>query len=95
MLYTSAAGTEPELTAKQVVMLFPTPMFTGKLADLTLCDRLEKTIRELRESGKGQSSPKGASPAYMTPDDLHTHPEMKELVGVIMRESERYWTPMR
>jgi uncharacterized protein (TIGR02466 family) len=87
MLHTSAAGTVPELTGRQVVMLFPTPMFTGKLPDLGLCDRIEKSIREMRKSGIGKSSPKGTSPAYMTPDDLHTHPEMKELVDVIMRES--------
>jgi uncharacterized protein (TIGR02466 family) len=87
MLQTSAAGTAPELTGRQLVMLFPTPMFTGKLPDLSLCGRIEKTIREMRKSGIGKSSPKGTSPAYMTPDDLHTRPEMKELVDVIMRES--------
>src|SRR3984957_6275570 len=87
MLQTSAAATGPDLIGRQLVMLFPTPMFTGKLPDLSLCDRIEKSIRGLRKSGIGKSSPKGTSPAYMTPDDLHTHPEMKELVDVIMQES--------
>jgi uncharacterized protein (TIGR02466 family) len=68
-------------------MLFPTPMFTGMLPDITLCDRVEKIIRKLHRSGQGRSSPPGASLAYMTPDDLHTRPEMKELVDVIVRES--------
>ena len=62
-------------------------MFTGMLPDLSLCDRVEKKIREMRKSGTGRSSPKGASPAFMTADDLDTLPEMKELVDVIMWES--------
>lgn len=76
-----------ELSGRQVMMLFPTPMFTGKLYDLSLCDRLEKLIRQMRASGVGRSSPKGASPSYMTPDNLHTLPEFKELVDVAMAES--------
>lgn len=78
-----------ELSARQVLMLFPTPMFTGKLYDLSLCDRLEKIIRQMRASGIGRSSPKGASPSYMTPDDLHTIPEFKELVDVAIAESAK------
>lgn len=87
MLTTPSAAKAAELKEKQVLLLFPTPMFTGKLPDISLCDRLEKTIRDLRKSGNGNSSPKGASPAYMTTDNLHTMPEMKELVDVIMQES--------
>jgi len=82
---TSAA----ELSDKRTFLLFPTPLFTGKLRDLTLCDRVEKSVRELRATGNGISSPKGASPAYMTTDDLHHRPEMKELVDVIMLETSR------
>jgi uncharacterized protein (TIGR02466 family) len=78
-----------ELSARQVLMLFPTPMFTGKLYDLSLCDRLEQVIREMRTSGIGRSSPKGTSPSYMTPDDLQTRAEFKELVAVAMGESEK------
>ena len=84
---TPPAATAAELTAKQMFMLFPTPMFTGMLPDISLCDRVEKKIRELKKSGQGTSSPEGASLAYMTPDDLYTLPEMKELVDVIMLES--------
>jgi uncharacterized protein (TIGR02466 family) len=57
------------------------------LPDITLCDRVEKKVRALRAAGNGVSSPKGASPAYMTTDDLHHLPEMKELVDVIMSET--------
>ncbi len=76
-----------ELTAKQMFMLFPTPMFTGKLPDIGLCDRIEKKVRELQKSGQGMSSPEGTILAYMTPDDIQHLPEMKELVDVIMWES--------
>jgi uncharacterized protein (TIGR02466 family) len=87
MLYTPRAPRTAELTAKQMFMLFPTPMFTGKLPDIGLCDRIERRLRELRKSGKGVSSPEGAVLAYMTPDDIQTLPEMKELVDVVMWES--------
>jgi uncharacterized protein (TIGR02466 family) len=62
-------------------------MFTGKLPDISACDRIEKKLRELQKSGKGKSSPEGAILAYMTPDNIQTLPEMKELVDVIMLES--------
>ena len=87
MLDTPRASTKAELTTKQMFMLFPTPMFTGKLPDIGLCDRIEKKLRELRKSGKGMSSPEGAVLAYMTPDNIQTLPEMKELVDVVMWES--------
>jgi len=76
-----------QLTAKEMFMLFPSPMFTGKLPDVGLCDRIEKKLRELQKAGKGQSSPDGVVFAYMSPDDLQKLPEMKELVDVIMFES--------
>jgi len=88
MLYTPPpAARAVELTAKQMFMLFPTPMFTGKLPDIGLCNRIEKKLRELQQSGKGTSSREGQILAYMTPDDIHTLPEMKELVDVVMWES--------
>jgi uncharacterized protein (TIGR02466 family) len=87
MLDAASAATAAELTDKRLFLLFPTPMFTGKLPDLSLCDRIEKIVRGLQKSGKGRSAPDGAGLAYMTPDDIHTVPEMKELVDVIMRET--------
>src|SRR5262245_19547057 len=87
---TTASATKPaELTAKQMFMLFPTPMFTGKLPDVGLCDRIEKKLRELQKSGSGYSSPEGQILAYMTPDDIQNLPEVKDLVDVIMLESGR------
>jgi uncharacterized protein (TIGR02466 family) len=87
MLDTPPASMATELTDKQLFLLFPTPMFTGKLPDLSMCDRIEKIVRGLHKSGKGRTAPEGAGLAYMTSDDIHTLPEMKELVDGIMRES--------
>jgi uncharacterized protein (TIGR02466 family) len=87
MLHTPAAGKTVELVGKQLFMLFPTPMFTGLLPDFSLCDRIEKVVRNFQKEGKGRSAPPGAGLAYMTPDDIHTAPEMKELVDIVMRES--------
>jgi uncharacterized protein (TIGR02466 family) len=85
----SPAVKRAELTAKQVFMLFPTPLFTGKLPDISLCDRIETKLRELQKSGKGRSSREGAILAYMTPDNIQTLPGMKELVDMAMFESGR------
>jgi uncharacterized protein (TIGR02466 family) len=76
-----------DLLEKQMVPVFPTLIFTGKLPDLSLCDRVEAAVRVLQKTGKGTSSPERASPAFLTADNLHTLPEMKDLVDVIIRES--------
>jgi len=87
MLDIPRTNTRVELTSKQMFMLFPSPMFTGKVSDVGLCDRVEKKLRDLQKSGKGWPSPEGMILAYMSPDDIQTLPEMKELVDVIMSES--------
>jgi uncharacterized protein (TIGR02466 family) len=87
MLDTPVKSKAAELAAKQMFMLFPTPMFTGKLPDPALCDRIEQRLQEMRKSGKGFSSREGAILAYMTPDNLQTMPEMKALVDIILIES--------
>jgi len=87
MLDVPVAVRRAELTAKQMFRIFPTPMFTGMLSDVRMCDRIERKLRELQRLGQGYPSPGGKILAYMTPDDLQTLPEMKELVDVIMEES--------
>jgi uncharacterized protein (TIGR02466 family) len=84
-----AAATPVELTGKQVFKLFPTPLFTGKLSDIGVCDRIEAVLRKVQKSGKGNFGRKEAMRAYITPDDLQILPEMQELVDLIMRESEQ------
>ena len=80
-----------ELVDKQLFRLFPTPLFSARLSDLTVCDRVEKVLRDLQRSGQGSASPPTAVRlrAYMTPDDLQMLPQMRELVDIIMRESEQ------
>jgi uncharacterized protein (TIGR02466 family) len=87
VLHTPVTASAAKLTTKQLFRLFVTPMFTGVLSDVGICDRVEKRLRELQNSGKGYLAHAGKNPAYMTPDNLHTLPEMKELVEVIMEES--------
>ncbi len=82
----SASPAPAELTGKQVFKLFPTPLFTGMLADITICDRVENNLRELQRTGRGTNAGR-AMRAYMSPDDLQTLPQMAELVDVILRES--------
>ena len=75
-----------ELINKEVQALFPTPIFTGKLSDITACDRIEKSLREMQKSGQGVQH-KFTDFAFLTPDNIHALPEMKELVDLIMKES--------
>src|ERR1700744_3586474 len=88
MMHATFATARPaELNAKQLFRIFPTPMFTGVLSELGICDRIERKLRELQRSGEGYPSPNQDILAYMTPDDLQNLPEMKELVDVIMLEA--------
>ncbi len=76
-----------ELTEKQMLRLFPTAMFTGKLPDITLCDRIERRLRTLQKSGAGTTLRTDGLRAYMTPDNIQDLPEMKDLVELVMAES--------
>ena len=75
-----------ELIEKQSMMLFPTPIFTGKISDITLCDRIENKLREMHKSGHGVPHKFGKS-NFLSSDDIHLLPEMKELVDLVMTES--------
>lgn len=73
------------LNAREMFMLFPTGFFTGVLPDMTLCDRVEKKLRDMQKAGEGQVA-KTYLRSFMTPDNLQTLPEMKELVDIILEE---------
>jgi uncharacterized protein (TIGR02466 family) len=75
-----------ELTQKQMFMLFPTALFMGKISDITACDRIEKSLREMQKASKGYAAKTGQL-AFMTRDDIQTLPEMKEICDLIMKES--------
>jgi uncharacterized protein (TIGR02466 family) len=66
-------------------MLFAAPLFVGHLPDLVVCDLIEQKLRALQETDKG----KWGGWAWMSNDDLHLLPEMKELVDLIMVESTK------
>jgi uncharacterized protein (TIGR02466 family) len=72
-----------ELLGKQLVQLFPTCLFSGKLSDAGACDRAEKKLRELKKSGRGSFD----RTAYVTPDDIWKLDELKAIVGLVMKES--------
>jgi uncharacterized protein (TIGR02466 family) len=72
-----------ELLGKQVVQLFPTCLFSGKLSDIGACDRADKKLRELRKSGCGSFD----RTAYVTPDDIWKLDELKSVVDLIMKEA--------
>jgi len=75
------------LMAREMFMLFPTGFFTGKVPDVTLCDRVEAKLREMQKAGQGYIANTYLR-NYMTPDNLQTLPEMKELVDLILEESK-------
>ena len=72
-----------ELLGKQLIQLFPTCLFTGKISDVGACDRAEKKVRELQKSAQGSFDRN----YYVTPDDLWKLAELKALVDLIMKES--------
>jgi uncharacterized protein (TIGR02466 family) len=77
-----------ELIEKQAIMLFPTPLFAGKISDITACDRIEKKLREMQKLEQGAPHKFGKS-IFLTPDNIHLLPEMKELVDLVMKESKQ------
>ena len=76
-------GARVELLGKQVMPLFPTCLFSGRISDIAACDQAEKKLRELQKSGRGTSD----LSAYVTPDNIWNLDELKELVDLIMKES--------
>lgn len=74
-----------ELKERQVITLFPSPLFVGKVSDLTLCDRIEATLRAMKKNGEGTQD----ETFFMSCDDIHKRPEMKELSDLVLAESNR------
>ena len=92
MVWSSASGqacptlwTTDGLKERQVITLFPSPLFTGRVSDLTVCDRIEAVLRAMQKNGEGSHD----ETFFMSRDDIHKRPEMKELVDLVMAESGR------
>jgi hypothetical protein len=47
MLDRHTAAKPAQLVTKQMFSIFVTPMFTGMLPDIGLCDRIEQKLREI------------------------------------------------
>jgi hypothetical protein len=62
MLSTPPAATAVELTEKRMFMLFPTPMFMGKLPDMSVAIGLRKKFESCRNRGRAGHLPKGRAP---------------------------------
>ncbi len=73
-----------ELSNRQVITLFPSYLFVGKLPDLTLCDRLEAGLRAMKAASEAS---KQDELSFMTRDDIWKRREMKELVDIVLPES--------
>jgi uncharacterized protein (TIGR02466 family) len=71
------------LIERQVIELFPSCLFVGKVTDLTICDRLEAVVRAMQKAGQGTHD----ETFFMTRDDIHMRPEMKELCVLVMTEA--------
>lgn len=70
-----------------MLSLFPTPVVRGKIPDLTLCNRLEKAVKQLEKDREGIFE-KGV---FTTDDDLATKSKpFKDLSSVVLAESKQF-----
>ena len=73
-----------ELSNRQVMTLFPSYLFLGRVPDLTLCDRLEAALRAMKAANEAS---KQDELSFMTRDDIWKRREMKEHFAVPKHES--------
>jgi uncharacterized protein (TIGR02466 family) len=74
-----------ELKERELTQLFPSCLFTGKVSDLSICDRLETALRAMKAAGDGTQD----ETFFMSRDDIHKRPEMKELCDLVLGESAK------
>jgi uncharacterized protein (TIGR02466 family) len=72
-----------ELVGRELVTLFPSNLFTGKVSDLGICDRAETSLREMQKAGRGSSEER----VFVTPDDIDKLPDFKEIADLVLAES--------
>jgi uncharacterized protein (TIGR02466 family) len=80
-----------EIVNRQLLTLYPTCLFAGKLSDLALCDRLETSFRAMHAAKDGKLDHGN----FMSRDNIHTRPEMKELVDIVMKEGNEILNALR
>lgn len=73
----------PELENPQIRGLFPTPLFSGKLSDLSLCDSIEKELYRLRTAGHGSWEAEN----WVSEDRLHEMDAFMPLSQLVLQET--------
>jgi uncharacterized protein (TIGR02466 family) len=64
--------------------LFPSLVFKSQLADISICDSLEKTVMKMWKKKEG---PLVEKDMFVTNDNLNELPDFKELSDIILEES--------
>jgi uncharacterized protein (TIGR02466 family) len=72
-----------EIINRELITLYPTCIFAGRVSDITLCDRLEASCRAMYAAKDGKIDHSN----FMSQDNIHTRAEMKELVDLVMKEA--------
>jgi len=72
-----------EVANRQLINLYTTPLFAGNITDVTLCDRLETSIRAMHAAKDGRY----AGESFTSQDNIQLRPQMKEFVDLVMKES--------
>ena len=67
-----------------VMGLFPTPLFISDLSDITMCDRLEKRIKELRKKQQGTFE----AGNFTTYDDLQQVEGFEEFSQLVLKHTD-------
>jgi uncharacterized protein (TIGR02466 family) len=82
-------GTTGHLVGAGITTLFPTPLISGQLQDMTLCDRLEKVILKMRDEKLGNFE----AGNFVTNDQLHlmeNYPDIEEFSNLALAESANF-----
>ncbi len=73
-----------QILDRELMQLFPTCLFMGKVSNVTICDRIETAVRGLQKAGSGSHD----EASYTTPDDIQKLPQLKEFSDVVLKEAK-------
>jgi uncharacterized protein (TIGR02466 family) len=73
------------LVEPSLMPIFPTPLFIGKLSDITLCDRLVDSIMKLKQENNGTWE----AGNFTTWDDLYANTEFMEFSQLVLKETNQ------
>jgi len=72
-----------KLTGHEIIAMYPTPLFKGKVSDLSICERIEVKLRKMRADGVGVEEHGN----WVSHDYLHQDPEFAELSEFVLSET--------